>query len=314
MPEDKVDFFFVGFPKSGSTTYYHLLKSHPEIFSPDVKEINYFNSDHNLERKKLLGQNYFQLASSDDDYAKFFQDAKDKIKGDFNPIYIFSEEAPRNLFNYNPAARILVSIREPVSFLRSFHFQSLYNLIENEPNFLKALSLEESRRSGHNIPEYCYNPFYLYYSALVEYNKYIKHYVDVFGCNNVKIVLFDDIMEDEYRVYKEILNFLHVKNVDFIPPKPDRNPSHVLRFSWLRKFLFSPPINRWLYTNIPQQLLPLGAKISQKIFKKTQEKPYVSRTEEEQLKIQFRPKVAELDAFLNTTGLLNRDLLTIWGY
>lgn len=314
MAECKVDFFFVGFPKSGSTTLYYLLKSHPEIFSPDVKEFNFFNSDHNREARERLGENYFQLTESEQDYARFFQDTVGKIRGDFTPINIFSQEAPINIFKYNPAAKILISIREPVSFLRSYHFQFLYNMIEDEPDFLNALFLEEARRAGRNIPEHCYNPSYLFYSALIEYRKHIKRYTDIFGHEKIKIVLFDDIVENESRVYRQILEFLNVINLDFIPSKANRNPSHALRFVWLRKLMFSPPVKKWLYTKIPQFLLPLGADISQVIFKKVQEKPVVSSQAIERLKIQFRPKVLELNSFLNETGLLDRNLLAMWGY
>ncbi len=314
MTGSKVDFFFVGFPKSGTTTFYYSLKLHPEIVAPDVKEINYFNSDHNREFEKQLGENYFQLAKSEAEYLNFFQGAADKLKGDFNPIYIFSEEAPQNIFKHNPAAKILIAVREPVSFLRSFHFQSLYNMIENEPDFLRALDLEESRRAGQNIPQYCHNPFQLYYSFLVEYQRHIKRFTDLFGYENVKVLLFDDILENEAMVYRTILDFLHVEAADFIPAKADRNPSHALRFAWIRGILFSPPIKKWLYTKTPQKLMPMGAKISQTLFKKKQEKPFVPKADIDRIKLRFKSNVAELDSFLNETGLLHQDLLTLWDY
>jgi len=314
MTRFKINFLFVGFPKSGSTTFYHLLKSHPEISMPEVKEINYFNSDHNYESENQLGQNYFQLATSEDDYLKFFQGGENKIRGDVNPSYIFSEAAPQNIFKHNPAAKILISIREPVSFLRSYHFQSLYNMVENEPDFLRALSLEESRHAGKNIPRYCHHPSQLYYSFLVEYKKHIMRFTDTFGYDNVKIVLFDDILEDENAVYQDILYFLGLKDVSFIPSKVNRNPSHALRFVWLREIIFKPSIKKWLYTKTPPSLLPVGAKISQRIFKKEQEKPFVSKAGIDQVKAQFKSKVVELNSFLNETGLLSRDLLTLWNY
>ena len=314
MTEHKVNFFFVGFPKSGSTTFYYLLKSHPEIFAPSIKELNYFNSDHNREFKKHLGDNYFQLASSEEEYSRFSQGGEDKIKGDFNPIYIFSEEAPENIYHYNPAAKILISVREPVSFLRSFHFQSLYNMIEDEPDFLKALQLEESRRLGQNIPEYCHNPFYLFYTSLVTYKRHIKRYTDIFGFDNVKIILFDDILRDEYTLYQEVLHFLKIKDIEFIPPKVDINSSHALRFARLRQFVFTPPIKKWLYTKTPQKLLPVGAMISQRLFKKAQEKPFVSKTDVQQLKLRFRSNVDDLSSFLSETNLMNRDLADLWDY
>lgn len=314
MQQPKVGFFFVGFPKSGSTTFYDLLRTHPEVFSPEVKELNHFNTDHIREFERRLGDDYFQLARSEADYSAFFQGPPGRIAGDFNPIYIFSEEAPRNIFNYNPDARILISVREPVSFLRSFHFQSLYNLIEDEPDFLKALALEDSRRAGQNIPQYCHNPFYLYYSWLVEYKQHIERYVEVFGSENVKIILFDDILSDERKAYLEVLDFLRLCDREFVPPRPDRNPSHALRFASLRQLVFTPAIKKWLYTKTPRSLLPVGARISQTIFKKPQEKPSVSKEDIERLKFRFRSQVGEVEAYLAEKGLCERRLLNLWGY
>ncbi len=266
MSEGKVDFFFVGYPKSGSTTYYHLLRSHSECFAPDIKEPKFFSSDFNRELEERLGKHYFQLIDSEEEYDKLFAEGVGKLKGDFNPFNILSAEAARNIFSYNPQARIIISIREPVSFLRSFHFQSLYRMIEDEPDFLKALSLEENRRVNQNIPKYCHNPFYLFYSSLVEYTGQIKRFTDLFGYERVKVYLFDDIMNDENGVFKDILCFLGVKDVDFQPAQPYRNPSHALRFAWLRKIIFAPPVTKWFYTKLPQPLLIVGGKISQQIF------------------------------------------------
>jgi hypothetical protein len=310
----KVNFFFVGFPKSGSTTFYYLLKAHPEIFSSEIKEPKFFCTDINRELEINLGKDYFQLIKSEEEYSKLYQSAANKIKGDFNPFNIFSKDAPVNIFRYNPDAKIIISIREPISFLRSFHYQLLYRLIEDEPDFLQALSMEESRRANQNIPKYCHYPFYLYYSSLIDYKKYIKRYVDIYPRDNIKIVLFDDIEKNEITIYKEILQFLNAKNLDFVPSKPDRNSSHTFRFVWLRKKLFTPSVQKWLHTHIPVHLLPLGAKISKKIFKKNQAKPFVSREDIRRLKDQYKHNVYELSLFLSEEKFVNKDLLSIWGY
>jgi hypothetical protein len=313
MSTNKVDFFFVGFPKSGSTTFYYLLKSHPDIFAPAVKEVNFFNTDDIKQTRERLGRHDFQLLKSEDDYSELFHAPSTKVKGDFTPINIFSKDAPRNIYRYNPAAKIIISIREPVSFLRSYHFQFLYNMIEDEPDFIRALALEKSRRAGDNIPRFCQNPFYLYYSSLIQYEGYIRQFTDVFDVGKIKLILFDDILENEAGIYHQLLDFLGIWNSDFVPPQPDRNPSHGLRLRWLRKLMLAPAAKKWLYTRLPSRLLPVGAKISQQVFKKRQDKPFVPPAEIQKLRAQFRPSVIALNHFLNeTTG--GRDIEELWGY
>jgi len=314
LSNSKVDYFFIGFPKSGSTTFYYLLKEHPEIFAPEIKEPKFFCTDINRQIKNNLRDNYFQLINSEEEYANLFRSGENNIKGDFNPFNIFSEDAPRNIYKYNPKAKILISVREPVSFLRSFHYQSLYRLIEDEPDFLKALSLEKNRRANKNIPKYCHYPFFLCYSSLIEYKKYIKRCVDIFPRENIKIILFDDIVKNEIKIYREILQFINAKNLDFVPSNPDRNPSHALRFAWLRKVLFTPSIQKWLHTIIPLRLMPVGAKVSKTIFKKNQKKPFISNEDIKLLKTQYKSAVYELDEYLTKENLFDRDLIATWGY
>ena len=43
MEYKKPTVLVAGFPRSGSTYLYHLLKQHPDIYIPQIKEINYFN-------------------------------------------------------------------------------------------------------------------------------------------------------------------------------------------------------------------------------------------------------------------------------
>jgi len=314
MSKGKVDFFFVGYPKSGSTTFYNLLRSHPECFAPDLKEPKFFSSDFNRELKNNLGGDYYQVINSEEQYDALFVEGAGKIKGDFNPFNILSAEAATNIFNYNPHAKIIISIREPVSFLRSFHFQSLYRMIEDEPDFLKALSLEPERRANHNIPKYCHNPLYLFYSSLVEYTDQIRRFTDLFGYQNVKIYFFDDILKDEYGIFVDILHYLGVKDSHLRPVQPDRNPSHALRFVWLRRILFTPKVRKWFYTKIPPRIFTAAGKVSQRIFKRVEEKPFVSEEEIARLKVRFKPNVEQLNRFLGETGLVKSDVAALWGY
>jgi Sulfotransferase family len=43
------NFFIVGAPKSGTTSLYHCLDQHPEIYMSPVKEPSFFASDIRLE-------------------------------------------------------------------------------------------------------------------------------------------------------------------------------------------------------------------------------------------------------------------------
>jgi len=291
-----------------------MLRAHPEIHTSELKEINFFNRDHIKIIRERVGRHYTDLVSTEREYEALFTDPKARFNGDFNPTYIYSLDAPGRIYDYNKNARIIISIREPVSYLRSTHFQNLYNLAEDEEDLLRALALEEKRKSGEEIPELCALPFFLYYSELIRYQKYIENYLKHFPSNQIKIILFDEILDNKLAVYKDLLGFIGVQDIDFIPPEPDRNPSHALRFQFLRKLVLHPGIKKTLMKVIPEKLMPLGVKISHKLFKKETQKPPLSQAAVEQLKSLFQPEVLLLDQYLAEKGLITVDLAKLWGY
>ena len=60
MTERLPDFFIVGAPKAGSTSLYHYLDQHPEIYMSAIKEPNYFADEiraENLAEELRAGAN-----------------------------------------------------------------------------------------------------------------------------------------------------------------------------------------------------------------------------------------------------------------
>ena len=77
MKIKKPNVLVAGFPKCGSTFLYHLLKQHPDIFIPNIKELNYFNKDHFfISDPEILNPRYFKSA---DWYYGFFKSNKKTI-------------------------------------------------------------------------------------------------------------------------------------------------------------------------------------------------------------------------------------------
>jgi len=314
MGSNKVNFFFVGFPKSGSTLFWNMLREHPEIYSSPLKELNFFNTDHIEIIKQKLGKHYSEQISSKKEYESLYTHPESPFNGDFNPTYIYSHKAPELIYSYNENAKIIIAIREPVSYIRSTHFQNLYNLSEDEEDLLKALRLEKSRKAGRHIPELCTLPFFLIYSELVCYQKFIENYVKMFPTKHIEIILFDDIVKDKFIVYKDLIQFIGVRDINFKPSEPDHNPSHKLRFKSVRKYLLKPTIKKTILKIISKKMMPAGVKISHRLFKKEEKKPSLSDKALEELKSRFKPEVLLLNDYLSKKGLISVDLCKLWGY
>jgi hypothetical protein len=104
--ERKLGFFGVGVQKGGTTTLDRLLRHHPEIELPaGRKELHYFDDDARFHDERLQ-DGYSDL------HRHFFFDRA--IAGEITPSYIYWRGALERIQAYNPEARIVVLLRNPV--------------------------------------------------------------------------------------------------------------------------------------------------------------------------------------------------------
>ncbi|MBN1253032.1 MAG: sulfotransferase [Bacteroidales bacterium] len=167
----KPNLFIVGMPKAGTSALYFFLKQHPEIFMSEDKEPNYFCADlieesDNFHKRKFEDFRYRNEKS----YLKLFENKdKFKIAGEASTQYLFSKKAAENIYNFNTKAKIIIIIREPVSFLYSYHSQLLRNVRENILDFKKALEFEPERKKLNKYPSNVRFPSQLHYTDWIDY-------------------------------------------------------------------------------------------------------------------------------------------------
>src|ERR1700740_1812461 len=121
------DFFIVGHQKSGTTALWEMLRRHPQIFMPRVKGPRYFAFDMRspIQEPPVLYRQTFE------GYQRLFAGAQPaQLVGDGSPQYLRSSVAAREIARVQPGARIRAILREPASFLRSFHMQLVQNHAE----------------------------------------------------------------------------------------------------------------------------------------------------------------------------------------
>jgi Sulfotransferase domain len=201
------DFFIVGHQKCGTTALYEMLKRHSQIYLPDVKEPRYFVPELLRPDRKL---------STLDGYLELFAGADDAQRvGEASPQYIRSQTAARAIADMQPAARIVVILREPASFLRSFHLQMVQSNIEPQRDFRKALALVEARRRGERLPRNCRSREPLLYTDHVRYVEQLHRFYAVFAPEQVLVVIYDDFRRDNAATVRDVLRFL---GVDDSPP------------------------------------------------------------------------------------------------
>ena len=252
------------------------------------------------------------------EYLGLFRDAAPgQLCGEASACYLYSQVAAQALQDFDPDARLIFMLREPVDFLYSYYLQLLKNPVtegERVNGFSKALALEAERRQGRKIPRGCLLPEFLYYSERVKYAAHLRRFLACFDRAQIKIILYDDFKQDNERVYGDVLAFLGVAPA-FTPDFEIHNRGAVLRNRPLRNLMhkvafgegWAQPIKPMLKRLIPtERRRRLMRMIHERLLFKPKPRldPVFART----LKQQFRPDVAAL------SDLLGRDLLTLWGY
>ncbi|HWJ50713.1 MAG TPA: hypothetical protein VNR42_06820, partial [Solirubrobacteraceae bacterium] len=100
-----------------------MLRRHPQIFMPDLKEPAFLNTD---VPTRLPQRGAAPLPQTPEEYLALFEPARpEQIAGEATSLYLSSHDAAANIARLQPDARIVAVFREPASFLHSLHLQLL---------------------------------------------------------------------------------------------------------------------------------------------------------------------------------------------
>lgn len=237
------DFFIVGHAKCGTTALYEMLRRHPQIYMPAVKEPQFFAKNPGPPaaaaaaatavagrgaRRKSFEQTG-RRAQTQREYLALFAAARaDQRIGEASTFYLWSPLAPARIAAAAPRAKIIAILREPVSFLCSLHLQMVRNGAESQRDLRRALALEAPRREGRKIPRGAHWPRALMYTDRVRYVEQLRRYHDLFGDERVCVLIYDDFRSDNDATLRRVLRFLEVD--DSIRSAPVRaNPSVAVR-------------------------------------------------------------------------------------
>jgi hypothetical protein len=211
------DFFIVGHHKSGTTALYEMLKRHPQIYMPDLKEPRFFATD---LRPLFNASGSSGLPETLDQYLALFDDARPQQRvGEASPSYLRSSAAAREIAAVQPSARLIAILREPASFVRSLHLQLVQEHVESEKDLRKAFAREKIDRGGHTV---------LRYSDHVHYVEQLRRYHAVFPSEQVLVLIYDDFRRDNEATVRRVLRFLEVDDAAPITVM-DANPSVTVR-------------------------------------------------------------------------------------
>ncbi|MEM7501237.1 MAG: sulfotransferase [Pseudomonadota bacterium] len=230
--QPRPNFFIVGAPKAGTTAMYEYLRVHPQICMASYKEPHYFADD-------LQG---YARATTLNEYLGFFRQCNEATVaiGEGSVWYLRSKIAIANIRAFNPEARILAMLRNPVDLVRSFHTQALYSYIEEEQDLEAAWRLQDKRAAGECIPPGAQAIETLMYRDMARLGEQVQRLLQIFPANQVRLMLFEDFVSNTQKEYEQTLDFLGVDR-DGRTSFPPVNEARGHKFPRLGRLLMQAP-------------------------------------------------------------------------
>jgi hypothetical protein len=257
------NFFIVGAPRAGTTALYEYLKQVPGVYMSPVKEPRYFGNNQEGRTKA--------------EYLQLFSGVRDEIAiGEASVGYLRNPDTPGRIRDTVPDARIIISLRDPVERIYSSYF-------EQTRKHMREMSFEETLRAEDGLQS-------------VLYAEPVQRYLDTFGAERVKIIVFEEFARDPRKTVGDILAFL---GVDAGPPASIGTPhaSYTIPRWSLTTGLLTNKLARTIWRAIAPKRLRLA--VSRRILYKRAEKPPMLEDSRKFLEQAFREDVERLEKILN---------------
>jgi hypothetical protein len=131
------DFFIVGAPRCGTTSLSRYLARHPQISFSEPKEPHYFSQ---------VSKDFSTLEVQENYLARFFRHRQNSHQavGEGSVSYLYSQQAIDQILKFNPRAKFIAMVRNPIDMIHSYHYRLLFTLDEDVQDFATAWSLHET--------------------------------------------------------------------------------------------------------------------------------------------------------------------------
>ena len=196
----KPGLFIIGGPKTGTTALCTYLAAHPEVCFSEPKEPKYFHKDFAPAHR---------FAMSEEEYLRCFDvdPSRHRLLAEGTVWYLSSRCAVQSILRFNPAARFVVMIRNPVRLAHSLHSQLLYGGDEEVRDFEAAWRLQKDRREGRELPRGSRDRKALLYGDVAKCGAQIERLFSEAPREQVLVINHDAFSSDPDTEYRRVLEF-----------------------------------------------------------------------------------------------------------
>jgi hypothetical protein len=207
------NFLVIGVAKGGTTSLYHYLRQHPDIFLSALKEVNYFAYE------GVPGER-FPVTTWEGYLALFAAAGGARAVGESSPSYLSTPGAAARIRERLPEVRLVASLRNPADRAWSGWLMRRRHGRDARPAEAAFGPEEPHVRLGF-------------------YHQRLLPYFERFDADRIQVCLFEDLARDPVGVCRQMFAFLGVDS-GFAPDVSERhNPGGVPRSPWLHRAVSS---------------------------------------------------------------------------
>jgi hypothetical protein len=209
------DYLIVGTQRGGTTSLYKYLTQHPSLAHALTKELRFFdlNYDRGMAwyRSRFPSRRYKQLVKR--------TRGIDLVVGEGSPDYMFHPLAPGRIARDQPAANLILFLRNPVDRAWSHYWHqhsrghepfSFEEAIDREPERLAG----ELEKMGADERYVSYERHHHSYLARGIYVEQLVAWMDLFPREQFLVERSEDFFEDPALVFKRVLSFLRLPDYE----------------------------------------------------------------------------------------------------
>jgi hypothetical protein len=266
-------FLIIGAMKAGTTALYTALNQHPEVYMSPVKEPNFFafaSQPPNFQApidQHPKGVNHTSIIDATE-YRKLFAGAPaEAARGEASHWYLYHPDAPVNIEQHVPEAKLIAMLRNPVERAYSEFLHFVRDGDEPLDDFASALDAEPRRIEA--------NWALGRYVDRGRYDEQLERYLDQFPEEQLRIYLYDDFADEPEAVRQDLFAFIGVDPL-FEPEDRRVNVSGVPRSRWLHAVMGAvQPVRECLGPWLPDPMVDWANALKNQNLKKPPMDPSV---------------------------------------
>ena len=221
----RANVFLIGAPKCGTTSLAALLGQHPSAFMSDPKEPRHFNTDWAFP---------FRIGDRAA-YAALFAEAQGKrVIGEATTGNLVSDVAVPAILDYQPQARFIVCLRNPVEMFFSLHGQRLKEGNESLYDPAEAWAAQSERLQGRGVPRGVADPKSLHYERFCQLGTQMRRLYDRVPRGRVFVALTDDLRDAPDATFRALCSFLDIEERS-LPSYGTENTAQLPKSLWLQQ-------------------------------------------------------------------------------